>query len=102
MTLFDGFNASTGRIIQESTTRLSIGKYAEILSWEITRFQKNCDMVLGIGCVMNDSDKPSQRQETWHEDDHEYYTRLHVTLIGAGMENYPIFLGTVYWTVSRS
>ncbi len=52
--------------------------------------------------VMNDSDNPSQRQETWHEDDHEYYTRLHVTLVGAGMENYPIFLGTVYWTVSRS
>ncbi len=52
--------------------------------------------------VMNDSDNPSQRQETWHEDDHEYYARLHVTLIVAGMENYPIFLGTVYWIVSRS
>jgi hypothetical protein len=52
--------------------------------------------------VMNDNNNLSQRQETWHEDDHEYYARLHVTLIGAGMENYPIFLGTVYWTVSRS
>ncbi len=52
--------------------------------------------------VMNDPDNPGQRQEVWHEDDHEYYARLHVTLIGAGMENYPIFLGTVYWTISRS
>ncbi len=55
-----------------------------------------------LASVMNDSDNPSQRQETWHADDHEYYTRLHVTLVGAGMENSPIFLGTVYWTISRS
>jgi hypothetical protein len=50
---------------------------------------------------MNDLYNTRQRQETWHDDDHEYYTRLHVTLVGVGMENYPIFLGTVYWTVSR-
>jgi hypothetical protein len=52
--------------------------------------------------VMNDSDNTSQRQEIWHDDDHEYYTRLHAMLVRAGMENYPIFLGMVNWTVSPS
>ncbi len=51
---------------------------------------------------MNDTNNPSQRQEIWHDDGQEYYTGLHVTLVGAGMENQPVFLGTVYWTVSRS
>jgi hypothetical protein len=50
--------------------------------------------------VMNDSDNPSQQQEAWHDNDHEYYTRLHVKLVGAGMKNYPIFLGMVYRSVS--
>jgi hypothetical protein len=49
LTLFDGSNASTRKITHESTTRLSIGKHTEILSWKITRLQKDCDMVLGIG-----------------------------------------------------
>jgi hypothetical protein len=57
-------------------------------------------LVLESGDIMNDTDNPSQRQETWHDDDHEYYTRLHVTLVVAGIENYPPFLSTVYWTVS--
>jgi hypothetical protein len=46
--------------------------------------------------VMNDTDNPSLGQETWHNDNHEYYTRLHVKLVEAGLEKYPIFLGTVY------
>ncbi len=56
---------------------------------------KNQESYFKVG-VMNDTDNPSQRQETWHDDDYEYYTWLHVTLVGAGMENYPIFLSTVY------
>ncbi len=51
---------------------------------------------------MNNIDNLSSRQETWHDVYHEYYARLYVTLVGAGMENYPVFPGTVYWTVSRS
>jgi hypothetical protein len=52
--------------------------------------------------VMNDTDNPSLSQETWHDNNHEYFTRLHVMLVGAGMENDPLFLGTVHWTVLRS
>ncbi len=51
---------------------------------------------------MNDTDNPSLRQETWHDDNHDYYTRLHAMLVGAGLEDYLIMLGTVDWTVSQS
>ncbi len=52
--------------------------------------------------VMKNTDNRSQRHEAWHENDHEYYTQLDVTLLGACMKNYPIFLAMVNWTVSRS
>jgi hypothetical protein len=47
--LFDGSATSTGKITHETTTRLNIARHNEVLSWRLTKLQKDCDMVLGIG-----------------------------------------------------
>jgi hypothetical protein len=49
LTLFEGSNPSNRKITHGCTSGLSIGKHTEILSWKITRLQKDSDMVSGIG-----------------------------------------------------
>lgn len=52
--------------------------------------------------VMTHLDDYQPRAQRWTCNNKEYYQYLEVTLTGAGMEETPIHMGTIYWKVWRS